>query len=111
IERVVRSTRWYAREVLGLVLPRPEARADDLDPLALDPLGRSAVGQALFEAFAAGAGHDEAMARARAHPLVASGSAGTWMVRPIASEARALAVLAAQHRGDRPRPDLAFELV
>ncbi|MEZ4331901.1 MAG: exodeoxyribonuclease V subunit gamma [Myxococcota bacterium] len=111
VERVVRSTRWYAREVLGLVLPRPEARADDLDPLALDPLARSTVGQALFDAFAAGAGVDEAMARGQAHPLVAGGSAGAWMVRPILAEARALAALAAAHRGGRPRPDLAFELV
>lgn len=110
IERVLRSTRWFAREAIGLRLPRPEARAGDLDPIALEPLEQAAIGQALFDAIAGGRTVAEATARACAGPLLPQGLAGRLLARPLAAEARRLATIAAEHRRSEPLPDFAFEL-
>jgi len=110
IERVLRSTRRFAREIVGLQMPRPEAAAEDLDPIAPDPLARSVVGRSLFGALAEGVGWDEAVARLRADPEMPVGPAGDVVARALAVEVRALAEIAAERRAGRRLPDLAFTL-
>ncbi|MFO0690151.1 MAG: exodeoxyribonuclease V subunit gamma [Myxococcota bacterium] len=110
IERVLRSTRFFARTVLGLRLPRPEAVASDLDPVELGPLERSNLGRALFEALAAGESLAQARTRLRASPLLPEGEAGEWLAGPVVDEVRAIAAIAARHRAGERLPDRAFEL-
>jgi exodeoxyribonuclease V gamma subunit len=110
IERVLRSTRHFARIVLGLRLPRPEAVASDLDPIDLDPLARSALGRGLFEALVAGETFDRARERMRANPLLPVGEAGEWLARPLVEEVRTIAGIAARSRSGERLPDRAFEL-
>ncbi|MBK7952473.1 MAG: exodeoxyribonuclease V subunit gamma [Deltaproteobacteria bacterium] len=110
IERVLRSTRHFARTVLGLRLPRPEGVASDLDPVKLEPLEGSELGRGLFEALGAGEPLDRALERMRANPLLPVGEAGEWLARPVVEEVRAIAAIAAQHRAGPRLPDRAFEL-
>lgn len=110
IERVLRSTRYFARTVLGLRMPRPEAVANDLDPVELEPLERSELGRGLFEALVAGETLDRALARMRANPLLPVGDAGEWLARPLVEEVRTIAAIAARHRSGERLADRVFEL-
>lgn len=110
IERVLRSTRFFARTVLGLRLPRPDAVASDLDPVELDALEGSALGRGLFDALSAGESLEQARARMRASPLLPEGEAGDWLAGPVVDEVRTIAAIAARHRAGERLPDRAFEL-
>lgn len=110
IDRVLRSTRHFAREVLGLRLPRPESVAGDLDPFALSPLEKSSVGRALFDDLAAGIPFDRAVLRMRAMPILPVGFQGEMLARGIRTEAQTIARIAALRRAGEKLPDQTFEL-
>ncbi|MCB9724818.1 MAG: exodeoxyribonuclease V subunit gamma [Spirochaetaceae bacterium] len=109
-QRLARSTRVFLRERLGVRLPRPEEATDELDPRAVEGLGRHALGSALLSDLAAGASPASARARLLAHPLLPAGLAGRLVADALLREAEALVRVARAEQGDAPRPDLPFEL-
>lgn len=111
VDRILRSTRHFAREVLALRLPRPEAVQGDLDPFALTPLEKAGLGRALFADLAAGIPFEQALERMRASPLLPAGLPGEILMRGVRSEAQTIARIAAARRVGAPLPDLDFELV
>jgi len=110
IERLLRSTRHFAREVLGLRLPRPESVPGDLDPFALAPLEKASVGRALFEDLAAGVSIERAVERMRAMPVLPVGFQGELVARGIRVEAQTIARITALRRAGEKLPDQPFEL-
>lgn len=110
IERLLRSTRHFAREVLGLRLPRPEAVAGDLDPFALSPLEKASVGRALLDDLVAGVPLAGSLERMRASPLLPAGLQGEILARSVRGEAQTIARIAAHRRAGEKLPDLPFEL-
>ncbi len=110
IDRILRSTRHFAREVLALRLPRPEAVQGDLDPFELAPLEKAALGRALFADLAAGLPFEQAFERMRANPLLPAGLPGEILVRGVRSEAQSIARIAAARQVGDALPDLDFEL-
>lgn len=110
IDRILRSTRHFAREILALRLPRPEAVQGDLDPFALTPLEKAEIGRALFSDLDAGIPFERAVERIRANPLLPAGLPGEILVRGVRSEAQSIARIAAARRVGEPLPDLDFEL-
>ena len=110
IERVLRSTRYFAREVLALRLPRPEAVQGDLDPFELSPLEKASVGRELYADLAAGVPFSQAVDRMRANPALPVGFQGELLARGIRAEAQAIAKIAAARRAGDSLPDFPFEL-
>ena len=110
IERVLRSTRYFARQVLALRLPRPEEVQGDLDPSDLSPLEKASVGRALFEDLAEGVPFARAVERMRANPVLPVGFQGELLARGIRAEAQSIAEIAAVRRAGEPLPDFPFEL-
>jgi exodeoxyribonuclease V gamma subunit len=110
IERLLRSTRYFAREVLGLRLPRPEEVQGDLDPFELTHLEKASVGRGVFVDLAAGVPFERAVARMRANPALPEGFQGELLTRRLRAEAKAIAEIASARRAGERLPDLAFEL-
>lgn len=110
IERLLRSTRYFAREVLGLRLPRPDEVQGDLDPFELTPLEKASIGRDLFADLAVGIPFEQAVARMRANPALPDGFQGELLTRRLRAEAKAIAEIAAVRQSGERLPDLPFEL-
>lgn len=110
IARVLRPTRHFAREVVGLRLPRSQEGVGDLDPFEISPLERSAIGRSLFADLAAGVPLEIARRRLRADPRLPPGPAGMRLARQIAAEVGEIARIAASRRQGERRPDFSFAL-
>lgn len=111
VERLLRPTQRYARQVLGLRLPRPEEAVGDLDPVGLSPLERAALGRSLFEALATGSDFETAIERLAVDSRLARGDAGLLVAGPLFAEVRLIAAIAAARRSQPKRSDFPFELV
>ncbi len=110
IERITRATRVYARDTLGLRLPRIEDEQTDDEPVALDRLAYSELGNALLADLDGGGDAAEAIARLRAQPSIPGGAAADLSLRRLIEEVTAIREIAEAHRvGDR-LPDVSFEL-
>jgi len=109
-ERVVRSTRYFARERLGMRLPTAEASAADLDPVDWDGLDQYLLGNAVLEQLESGISPDEAMRRMLAHPRRPSGLPGRIAAEVLRREAEAIAAIAGDCRGDEALPPEAVDL-
>ena len=103
--RILRATRYFTRERLGMRLPHFEEVAEDLDPLDLAPLDRFALGTALLEDLAAGAYPEEATARLQARAVVPSGLLGTLATRSLRAEVLDVARVADGRRGSVALPN------
>ncbi len=109
-ERFLRSTRHFARERLGLRMPRPESAVGDADPFVVTGLERYQLGSALLEHLQAGATIEEAERRLRASVLLPVGVPGRLEARALRGEVEAMLRLARPYREGERLEDLAFEL-
>lgn len=110
VERFLRSTRFFSRHRLHLRLPRPEAAADDLDPVELDPLSQYGLGNALLDQLRAGATPEQAAERLIANAAVPVGAVGRISIDVLRKEVEQVArVGVARCAGDQ-RDDVDFEL-
>lgn len=110
VARVLRATRYFVRERLGLRVPRLEDAVDDLDPFALSPLERYALGAALLGDLEDGTDPVRASARLLGHASIPSGLPGRLAVRGLWEEAQALDRIARGHRGGEPIASFEAEL-
>jgi len=108
--RFLRSTRFFARDRLGLRLPRPEAAGADLDPLDLDPLARHALGGALLERLRDGLEPESATQRLLANAAMPAGVPGRVSADRLRREVESLVRIGAAHRLGESLDDLDFEL-
>lgn len=103
--RILRATRYFTRDRLGMRLPHFEEAAEDLDPLDLAPLDRFALGAALLEDLAAGASPEEATDRLAARAVVPSGLLGTLSTRSLRAEVLEIARVAEGRRTSASLPN------
>jgi exodeoxyribonuclease V gamma subunit len=109
-ERILRSTRYFARERLGLRMPRPEGVVGDADPFVVTGLERYQLGSALLDHLQAGASIEEAERRLRASVLLPAGGPGRLAARALRTEVEAMLRLARPYREGERLEDPAFEL-
>jgi exodeoxyribonuclease V gamma subunit len=86
IERVLRATRYFTRERLGIRLPRVDDVVGDLDPFELPPLEQFSLGSALLDDLEAGATIDEATRRLMSRASIPAGVPGSLAVRKLQQE-------------------------
>ena len=110
IARVLRSTRQFAREELGLRLPRPEASVDDFDPIELDGLAQFGFGNAMLDMLRHGTSADEVARRLFADASVPFGLAGRLSLDAMRSEVETIAAIADERGAGESLPDLEFKL-
>lgn len=110
-ERILRSTRFFARERLRLRLPRPEAAIGDLDPIDLDPLETASFGAAHLEAVLAGAPIADATRRLLAQANLPTGVVGRLSARAIEREVEEIVRIGRARRSGERLDDRPFELV
>ncbi len=110
VERLLRSTRRFARERLGLRLPRPEAAVGDFDSPALDGLRESQLGRALLAELRAGASAEAAGERLAVATTLPVGEPGRLAARRVRAEAERLARLAVARGGREGAVDHPFDL-
>jgi exodeoxyribonuclease V gamma subunit len=109
-ERIVRSTRFYARNVLGLRLPRVESALGDFDPVELEALEQYRLGHALLEDLEAGASIQEGERRLAASAVMPAGVPGRLAARRLCAEAAEIVRVARRYRVGERLPDRSFEL-
>jgi exodeoxyribonuclease V gamma subunit len=109
-ERVLRSTRLFARERLRLQLPRPERAVADLDPVGLDPLDVFGLGDALLADRRAGASASELAPRLATSSRLPVGEPGRLASRALTREVNTIFEIAATRFGGADRIDQSFEL-
>ena len=110
VQRVLRSTRTFARDRLGMRLPRPERVVSDFDPAALDPLDRYALGSALLADLRAGAPPELAAQRLAASVRLPAGEPGHLAARALRAEVHAIAEIAMTRLGADTLADQPFDL-
>jgi exodeoxyribonuclease V gamma subunit len=110
ISRIVAATRTFARERLGLSLPRLEEARPDLDPVRLDPLERFGLGEALLAERLERATPEDAAARLEARPTLPSGLPGRLAARSVEQEVEAIVAAARALGQGRERTDAAVDL-
>jgi exodeoxyribonuclease V gamma subunit len=110
VVRILRSTRTFAREELGLRLPRPEASVEDLDPILLDGLAQFDLGNAMLEMLREGASPDEVARRLLAEASVPVDVAGRLSLHSMRSEVEEIAEIAAERCAGEALPDHDFDL-
>jgi exodeoxyribonuclease V gamma subunit len=86
IERVLRGTRYFSRDRLGIRLPREDDVIPDLDPFDLDPLEQFALGNALLEDLAGGTDEETALDTLMAQATIPQGLPGELAVRGLRAE-------------------------
>jgi len=109
-ERILRSTRHFARERLGLRMPRPESAVGDADPFVVTGLDRYQLGSTLLDHLQAGASVEEAERRLRASVLLPVGVPGRLAARALRVEVEELLRLARPYREGERLEDPSFEL-
>lgn len=110
IDRVLRSTREFVRNRLGIRTPRPEGAVGDLDPVDLDPLWQSTLGRTLLDHLDAGVPIEVGLTRLMANPLVPRGMPGRLSSRALQAEVESVARIARARRSGDRLADRAFEL-
>jgi exodeoxyribonuclease V gamma subunit len=110
VSRILRSTRMFAREELGLRLPRPEASVEDLDPILLDGLTQFGLGNAMLEMLREGVSPDDVARRLLAEAAVPVDVAGRLSLDSMRIEVEAIAEIAAERCKGDALPDHEFEL-
>ena len=109
-ERILRSTRHFARQRLGLRMPRPEAAVGDDDPFVVTGLERYQLGTALLDHLQAGASIEESERRLRASVLLPAGVPGRLEARALRAEVEAMLRLARPYREGERLEDSTFEI-
>jgi len=109
-ERILRSTRHFARERLGLRMPRPESAVGDADPFVVTGLERYQLGRALLDHLQAGASIEEAERRLRASVLLPAGVPGRLAARALRAEVEEMLRRARPYREGERLEDAAFDL-
>ncbi|HIF92847.1 MAG TPA: exodeoxyribonuclease V subunit gamma [Myxococcales bacterium] len=110
VVRILRSTRTFAREELGLRLPRPEASVEDLDPILLGGLAQFDLGNAMLDMLREGALPNEVARRLLAEASVPVDVAGRLSLHSMRSEVEVIAEIAAERCAGEALPDHEFEL-
>ncbi|MEE8166216.1 MAG: hypothetical protein V3T64_11645, partial [Myxococcota bacterium] len=110
VQRVLRSTRTFARDRLGMRLPRPERLISDFDPAALDPLDQYALGSALLAELRAGAPPELAAQRLAASARLPAGEPGHLAARSLSAEVHAIAEIAMERFGADTLAEQPFDL-
>lgn len=109
-DRILRSSRHFARDRLGLRLPRPERISGDLDPATLDGLERYRLGSAFLEHLEAGASIEEAERRLEANVLLPAGVPGRLAARDLRREVERILEVASKRRAGSRLDDRSFDL-
>ena len=91
LERILRSTRSFARDRLRMRLPRLADVVGDLDPVELVPLEQFALGAALLDDLVAGAPSEVATARLMARASIPAGVPGRLAARALQEEVEEIA--------------------
>jgi exonuclease V gamma subunit len=94
IDRWLYATRTFARDRLGVRLPRPEESVPDFDPVSLGALEKSQLGAALLADLRSGASRQEAAERLVANARLPMGTAGRIEAESLRQEAFDLAAIA-----------------
>jgi exonuclease V gamma subunit len=110
IRRILRSTRTFAREVLHLRLPRPEASVEDLDPIEIAGLSQYALGTAMLDMLRDGASAEQTVERLMAHASVPVSVAGRVSLAAMRAEVEEIAGIAAARCDGEPLEELNFSL-
>lgn len=110
-ERILRSARHFARDRLGLRMPRPESAVGDADPFIVTGLERYQLGSALLDHLQAGASIEEAERRLRASVLLPTGVPGRLAARALRAEVEEMLRLARPYREGARLEDPTFELL
>ena len=114
-ERLLDSTRYFARQRLGLRMPRPGESLSDFDPSEVGSLDGSQLGAAVLDDLRAGDRPEAARQRLLASPLLPVGEAGRIGADALRIEAQQLAILAQEREaalgGEAPPFDFSFSVV
>ena len=110
IERVLRSTRVFARDRLGMRLPRPERAVSDFDPIEIDALDQYGLGDALLRDLSGEVDRGEAVARLLANARLPGGDPGRLAARSLEREVLSTLAIAQLRMGDAPLVEKAIDL-
>ena len=102
--------RHLLRHNLGIAFPGDATPLEDREPLALDGLGRHAVGDAVLRDLLAGRTAAAAMARVHAAGIAPIGTPGAVALTPIVDQAAAIASVAAPWLSPSHLPPIDFTL-
>lgn len=102
--------RHLLRHHLGIAFPGDETPLEEREPLALDGLGRYAVGDAVLRDLLAGRSAATAGARVRAAGIAPIGTPGAVALAPIVAQAAAIAAAAAPWLSPSHLPPIEFAL-
>jgi len=108
--RVLRSTRTFARDRLGMRLPRPETVVGDFDPAELSALDRYALGSALLADLRAGVPPELAAQRLAASARLPAAEPGRLAARSLRAEVHAIVEIAMARFGTDSLAELPFDL-
>jgi exodeoxyribonuclease V gamma subunit len=110
IRRVLRSTRLFARERLGMRLPRPETAIGDFDPVEIDALDQFGLGSSLLAERYAGVGDEESARRLAASARLPDGEPGRLAARSLQREVSTTLDIASTRFGGDPLTEFPFDL-
>ncbi|MBW2497283.1 MAG: exodeoxyribonuclease V subunit gamma [Deltaproteobacteria bacterium] len=109
-DRILRPSRHFVRETLGLRLPRNEDAVVESDPIRFETLDRYRLGQVLIDHYEAGTSLEEAERKLAANPLAPPGLVGGLATRELREELETILSLARSRRSGAALADQPFEL-